>query len=312
MHDVSVKLPHGKRQVLVAAIEALKNASNVVALVLGGSYARGVAQEASDLDIGIYYREAAPLSVQEVRAIAESICTPGSLPVVTELHGWGPWVNGGAWIQTPATKVDFVYRNLDQLGGVIEEGQRGVWRHDYDQQPPYGFRSIVYFAETHFCVPLHDPEGEIRELKRAVATYPEPLKKRIMHDGLWGAEFSMWSCDRFAASADVYNAAGCMTRAAQYLVHAIFALNEEYFLNDKHVNGILAQLPKIPHDFARRLADVLSRVGRDAAELCSSLESLRQLWADAVKLTDGAYQPRFDLTAALASNSKSAHGHRRV
>jgi hypothetical protein len=309
MYDVAVKLPLEKRAVLVAAVKALQNASNVVALVLGGSYARGVAQEGSDLDIGIYYGEAAPLSVQEVRIIAESICTPGSLPVVTELYGWGPWVNGGAWIQTPATKVDFVYRNLDQVRGVIEEGQLGVWRHDYEQQPPYGFRSIVYFAETHFCLPLHDPEGEIRALKSAVATYPEVLKTRIVHDSLWGAEFSIWSCDRFASSADVYNAAGCMTRAAQYLVHAIFALNEEYFLNDKYVNGILAQLPKSPHDCAARLADVLSRAGRDAAELRNSLEALRQLWADTVKLTDGAYQPRFDLTAALAPNSTSAHGH---
>ena len=298
MSAVVVELPPGKRQVLGAAIEALKGVSNVVALVLGGSHARGVAQEASDIDIGIYYREAAPLPVGEVRSIAESICTPGSLPVVTELYGWGPWVNGGAWIQTPATKVDFVYRNLDQLRDVIEEGQRGVWRHDYDQQPPYGFRSVVYFGETHFCLPLYDPEGEIRELKKAVACYPARLKTRIVQEGLWGAEFGMWSCDGFAASADVYNAAGCMTRAAQYLVHVIFALNEEYFLNDKHVNRILAQLLKSPHDCAARIAGVLSRPGRNAGELRSSLESLQQLWAETVKLTDGAYQPRFDLTAA--------------
>jgi hypothetical protein len=37
----------GKRDVLVAAIEGPRHASNVVALVLGGSYAHVVAQEAS-------------------------------------------------------------------------------------------------------------------------------------------------------------------------------------------------------------------------------------------------------------------------
>jgi len=35
-----------------------------------------------------------------------------------------------------------------------EKGGQGVWRNDYDQQPPYGFRSVVYFGETFFCVPL--------------------------------------------------------------------------------------------------------------------------------------------------------------
>jgi hypothetical protein len=303
MIDVAVKLPAQKREVLVAVVDALKNASNVVAVVLGGSYARGVAREDSDLDIGIYYRESAPLPVQEVRSIAESICTPGTIPVVTDLYGWGPWVNGGAWIQTPATKVDFIYRNLDQVRGVLEEGSRGVWRHDFDQQPPYGFRSVVYFGETRFCIPLYDPVGEIRDLKTSVATYPELLKSRIVQDSLWGAEFSMWSCDRFATSTDVYNATGCMTRAAQFLVHAIFALNEEYFLSDKHVTRNLAQLPKRPHNCVTRLEDALSSSGRTASQMRSSLASLWALWADVVKLTDGAYLPRFDLTAALTARS---------
>src|SRR6185369_15057060 len=100
----------------------------------------------------------APFSVDEVRSVAEKICTPASVPTVTGMYEWGPWVNGGAWIQTPAGEVDFIYRNLDQVRRVIDEGRQGVWRHDYDQQPPYGFRSVAYFGETFFCIPLHDPE----------------------------------------------------------------------------------------------------------------------------------------------------------
>jgi hypothetical protein len=303
MSVVPAEMPQEKRAVLDAVCQALKSVSNVVALVLGGSYASGFAEESSDIDIGVYYRESAPLAVDEMRAVAEAICTPGSVPVVTDLYGWGPWVNGGAWIQTPATKVDLVYRNLDQVRGVIEEGCRGVWRHDYDQQPPYGFRSVVYFGETRCCIPLHDPAGEIARLKASVAVYPEALKQRITQESLWGAEFSMWSCDRFATSADVYNAAGCMTRAAQYLVHALFALNEEYLLNDKHVHRMLARFAKIPRSCGARLAGVLARPGRDAGELQDSLDSLRQLWAETVALTEGAYQPRFDLTAARTASA---------
>lgn len=301
MDDSLAAIPAGKREVLAEATEALRRVPNVVAIVLGGSYARGVAGESSDVDVGIYYREAAPFDVNGIRAAAESLAAPGTVPVVTELYGWGAWVNGGAWIQTPVTKLDFVYRNLDQLRGVIDEGLRGVWRHDYDQQPPYGFRSIVYFAETHHCLPLHDPNGEIRELKQMVSTYPEELKTRIIQDGLWGAEFSLWSCGSFAASGDVYNAAGCLTRAAQFLVHAIFSLNGEYFLNDKHANRMLARFPMAPRDCAERLAGILSRPGRNSTELRQSVESMRQLWADAITLTEGAYQPRFDLKAATSA-----------
>ena len=37
--------------------EGLRNVPNVIAVVLGGSYARGFARPDSDIDIGIYYRE---------------------------------------------------------------------------------------------------------------------------------------------------------------------------------------------------------------------------------------------------------------
>ncbi|MBY0504840.1 MAG: nucleotidyltransferase domain-containing protein [Bryobacteraceae bacterium] len=300
-----VQMPQEKEEVLYAAVQALQGVSNVVAIVLGGSYARGVAVASSDLDIGIYYRAAAPLAVPEVRRVAEAIRTPGSIPVVTDLYGWGPWVNGGAWIQTPATKVDLVYRNLDQVQAVIAEGRLGVCRHDYDQQPPFGFRSVIYFGETRYCVPLYDPDGEMAKLKESVAAYPKRLKDSITQESLWGAEFSLWSCDGSASSGDVYNAAGCLSRAAQFLVQAIFALNEEYFLNDKHVRQIVDQFPIAPSDCMARIAGILSKPGRTADELCGSLESFRRLWAETIALTGGAYQPRFDLSAASTAASNA-------
>lgn len=289
-------LPPDRRDLLSAAIAALRDVPNVAALVLGGSYARGLAHSGSDLDIGIYYHESAPLSIPHLRAAAQSLAASGSTPLVTELYGWGPWVNGGAWIQTPTTKIDFVYRNLDQLRRVLDEGRlHGTWRHDFDQQPPFGFRSIVYFAETHYCVPVHDPGSLLAPLKALITPYPAPLKATILQDTLWGAEFSLWSAGAFAASADVCHAAACFTRTAHYLIQALFALNEEYFLNDKHAHRILAQLPLVPRDFSSRLAAILARPGHDSAALQQSRSALRHLWTECVQLTSGAYQPRFTM-----------------
>jgi hypothetical protein len=272
MLNFPTNMPAEKLQTLNTVSQALQNVPNVVAVVLGGSYARGLARCDSDIDIGIYYREALPIPSDRVRTVAETICIPGSVPIVTGLYEWGPWVNGGAWIQTPVGKVDFLYRNLNQVQKVIEEGRHGVWRHDYDQQPPYGFRSIVYFGETFISVPLHDPEGEIARLKKSVADYPPPLKNRIVQESLWGAELSLRFCRTFANSADVYNSAGCMTRVAQFLVHALFALNQEYFVSDKYAGSLIEQFAFRPPDFPSRLARVLSNPGGNPTELRRSCD----------------------------------------
>ena len=299
MLELPLNMPEEKLRTLKAIAEALQNVSDVAAVVLGGSYARGFARPDSDIDIGIYYREASPFSVDQVRSVADGFCTVGSVPIVTGMYEWGPWVNGGAWIQTPAGKVDLLYRNLDQVQVVIDEGRQGEWRHDYDQQPPYGFRSVVYFGETFVCVPLYDPEGEIVRLKESVAEYPEPLRKRIVQDSLWGAEFSLRFCRTFANSADVYNTVGCLTRVAQFLAHALFAINGEYFVSDKYASLLIEEFALRPHDFTMRLERVLSNPGDGPTELRRSYELLSVLWLETVELTAGRYKPRFDLKACL-------------
>jgi hypothetical protein len=292
-------VPAEKAGLLTEVIDRVRAVPNLVAVVLGGSYASGMAHRNSDLDVGLFYREAAPFAIADVKSVAESIATPGTVPVVTDFYGWGPWVNGGAWIQTPAGKVDFIYRNLDQVRSVIDEGCRGVWRHDYDQQPPHGFRSIVYFAETHVCIPLHDPEGAIAGLKESVAEYPQTLRGRIVQECLWGAEFSLRFCRTFSDAADVYNAASCMIRVAQYLVQALFALNREYFLSDKYAGRQIEQFALRPSDFMARLSRVLSSPGDEPAALNQSTEALVNLWLETVELTNGVYKPLFDLKVSL-------------
>jgi hypothetical protein len=293
--NVSLNMPDEKLQLLMAIVDALQGISNIAAIVLGGSYARGFARPDSDIDIGLYYHEASPFSVEDVSLVANKICAAGTVPVVTGMYEWGPWVNGGAWIQTPVCEVDFVYRNLSQVQTMLVEGQKGVWRHDYDQQPPYGFRSVIYFGETYICVPLHDPQDEIGRLKKSVASYPELLKKRIVQESLWGAEFSLWYCRTPGNSADVYIVAGCMTRVAQFLVQALFALNEEYFVSDKYVGRLVEHFAVQPRDFMPRLARVLSNPGGDARELRLSSDLLSALWSETVELTAGTYKPRFEL-----------------
>ena len=99
MLNLPLNMPAEKLRTVEAMAEAFQNVSNVVAVVLGGSYARGFARPDSDIDMDIYYRQASPCSVDQMRSVAEMFCKVGSVPIVTGPVRVGP-LNGGAWIQT--------------------------------------------------------------------------------------------------------------------------------------------------------------------------------------------------------------------
>jgi len=292
--DKLAHLPADKRAVLTTLVEQLQHVPGIVALVLGGSYASGTYHATSDLDVGLYYREQQPFAVDAVRQIAAAVAVDGQ-PTVTDFYQWGAWVNGGAWIHTAAGKVDFLYRNLEQVERTIAEAQQGITHHDYAQQPAYGFYSVIYLAETEICLPLWDPTGVIAQLKQAITPYPPQLKARLIGDSLWAGEFTLLHARDFAAKGDIYNTAGCLTRVATNLTQALFALNERYFMRDKQVMQTIAAFPVVPPDYVTQLTLILACPGHTATELTASVQALEAVWRSVVALTGEGYAPKFVL-----------------
>jgi Nucleotidyltransferase domain len=283
-----------KRELLQAVLDELKAVPGVAAVVLGGSYACGTQREDSDLDLAIYYEPERPFAIGEIRRIA-AVFSRNNYPVVTDFYGWGPWVNGGAWIDTSAVKLDLLYRNLHQVQQTIDEAQRGIVRHDYYQQPVYGFSSVIYLAETEACLPLHDPLGRIADLKQMVDRYPAALRQRIVADSLWIAEFTLNHAHKFAANEDTYNTVGCLTRVAGALTQALFALNEIYFMTDKSAMEMIANFKLAPPNHVEQMRALLAKPGQTASELRRSVTECEAAWARVVELAGELYAPKFRL-----------------
>lgn len=287
-------LPQEKLSLLEKLVDQLSQTKGVSAVVLGGSYASGTHHDKSDMDIGLYYDPAAPFSIDEIRRIAENVSADGTA-TVTGFYGWGAWVNGGAWIHTSHGKVDFIYRNLEQVRRTFAEAEQGISHHDYDQQPAYGFYSVIYLAETQICIPLYDPKSIIAELKKSIEKYPPKLKQKTIEDCLWSAEFTFIHARGFAAQGDIYNTVGCLTRAASNITQALFALNERYFMRDKKVLETLATFSNLPSDYIQELNRILSYPGGTAQELTKSVHDLEQAWRSVVSLPGVDYEPKFKL-----------------
>jgi predicted nucleotidyltransferase len=279
------------RALIERVADELAALPGMVAVALGGSHARGTARPDSDVDLGLYYRERAPFAVASVRALARRLSDSPD-PTVTDFYGWGPWVNGGAWLTVEGQRIDFLYRNVDQVRRTIAECQAGESKADYHQQATYGFHSQIYLGELEACVPLADPDGVLAELKAAVAVYPPALRRRQIDAWLWYVDFTVRNAAPMAARGDVYNTVGCLTRAASALTQALFALNETYFVSDKGALAAIEGFALRPDGYAAEVEAILAGPHRDAAELTAGVERLGVLWRRVVTLAPG-YTPRF-------------------
>lgn len=276
---------------LVESLAArLSEISGVRAVVLCGSYARGRARPDSDIDLGLYYSEASPFSIEAVRAVAAFVSDAPD-PVVSDFYDWGPWVNGGSWLTIGGQRVDFLYRNLDQVERVIDQAEGGGHELCYYQHPPFGFFSASYLGELKDSVVLFDAEGCLEPLLRRVAIYPEALRSRVVQDYLWAAKFELhgWVA-KASVQAEAYAVAACLTRAVNQLILVLFALNREYLVSPKTALADIATLARAPRDFAQRVERALASL-KTPADRARAVDEVIALCQQTIELCGNLYRP---------------------
>jgi len=262
---------------LRAVVSELAALPGVEAVVLGGSHARGLAREDSDVDLGLLYRDARPIDVAAVRAFAAR-WNDAPDPVVSELYEWGPWVNGGAWLTLRGRRVDLLYHSLERVEQTIEDARAGRHEVHFAQQPPFGFWSGTLLGEAACALPLQDPAGHAERLRALVAAYPEPLRAAVLRDMLWGAEFGLAAfAPKFAARGDAWGTLSCLGRAVWQLGLALFALNRCYLVNDKTLLDEIDGFALAPSGFRERVATAVSAPGRTPGELGAAVEAIAAL-----------------------------------
>lgn len=257
-------------------VARLSQIPGMAGVALGGSYASGTAHPDSDIDLGLYYWEAAPFSVDAVREVA-SAANDTPAPVVTDFGGWVKWVNGGAWLTVRGQRVDFIYRGVERVQHWIDESARGEFTQDYYVHDAYGFRSYIYLGELRICQPLYDPQGTLAALKAQVETYPPALKRGLIRTWVPISGSSFYSLHKAAARGDAYMAVGCLTRVVAMLTQVLFALNDTYFLTDKGALERIDAFPLRPDGYAAAVRDLLGHPGTTRAKLEAAAGRLEAL-----------------------------------
>jgi hypothetical protein len=249
----------------------------VLAVVLGGSRARGDAHPDSDIDLGIYYDPQRAPSLDALRALAARADDRHNGDVVTNFGDWGPWINGGGWLDIQGQRVDWLYRDYALVRQVIDECCAGNPRVFYQAGHPHGFWTPIYMGEVYLCKPIADPRGAIAELKVLTDPYPPALKTAMIGRNLWEASFALDTSRKAAGRGDVLYVSGGLFRCAACLVQVIFALNGRYCINEKGALKLAASFPVCPQDFEVTVSHIIAHPGETPVALKDSIAQLESV-----------------------------------
>ncbi|MFF1832840.1 nucleotidyltransferase domain-containing protein [Streptomyces sp. NPDC058231] len=244
----------------------LTSVRGVRAVVLGGSRARGTHRPDSDWDLGVYYRGAPDLA-----ALTALACEAQGSPVeVAGPGGWGPWVDGGAWLRVDGIAVDWILRDLDRVEKVWSDCREGRFEIGIQPGHPLGFWSPCYPGEVALGRVLADPHGELTALQADTRAYPEPLRRSVV-DAAWEADFSVQAARKSAPSGDTLHVGLCLSRAFGILAQALHAHHRAWCLNEKGALAAAALLPDTPADFTERVGAALRGLDPAAVETAASV-----------------------------------------
>jgi len=263
--------------IISTIIDRLKQIDGVSALVLGGSRARGTENPNSDIDIGIYYNASNGLDIAQLRRVTSILDDDNRDNLLTEIGGWGPWINGGGWLKVNQKPVDFLYRDQNKVSKVIEQCLSGDITIDYQPGHPHGFLNAIYLAEIALCKVLWDPSGLVGEMKTRTNPYSHVLQKAIIQKFIWEANFSLEIGRKGIYKKDVSYIAGCCFRSVSCLNQVLFALNETYWMNEKGAAAIADSFSMVPSNYSYRVNNILTLVTEDQDDLEKALRMLDDL-----------------------------------
>ncbi|MGG4091895.1 nucleotidyltransferase domain-containing protein [Paenibacillus lautus] len=257
--------------------EELREVPGVIGVVLGGSRAKGTAKPDSDIDIGIYYDESQGFKVENIARVAQKLDDEHRDGIITSLGEWGAWVNGGGWLVIEGYHVDFLFRDVHRVSGIIDDCSAGLVSAHYQTGHPHAYLNVMYMGELAICRILSDSDNRIQTLKAKTVPYPKTLKDAMVGFFTFEASFSLMFADKTAASDDITYVTGHCFRCISCLNQVLFAKNELYCINEKRAVAMIETFPIKPANYKQRLDQVITLLSSDTEKTKQATALLQEL-----------------------------------
>lgn len=267
----------GAQMVINQIRNRLKDLPGVIGVVLGGSRARGIYRPNSDIDIGIYYDQAQGFDINELNKISYELDDDNRKNLISNIGEWGQWINGGGWLKIRDYHVDFILRDINRVEKVIDDCLEGNITTNYQAGHPHGFLNVMYMGEISLCRILVDTENQISNLNSKTFPYPKIVKDTLTSYFIFEAEFSLNYIKANLDNNDLSYVVGHAYRAISCLNQVIFAMNQEYCINEKGALAMTNNFETKPESYKSRAEEVFHLLSYDGEKTKRGVEIIEEL-----------------------------------
>lgn len=269
-------MSQGWDDVAARVVGAVALVPGVVAVSLGGSIASGLADEASDLDLHVYWEE--PLTTAEERAgRLAAVADPGS--VRAGLTSWGledQFSVGGR-------PVELIYRRWDDVRGEVKQAYGGGLLFT-------GFTTAALYSVA--CgSPLHDPSGGLGAARdRLNREFPEATRGALLRREPALLGFHLKQLRRAQGRGDLLFAQYLRYKLQMLFFDVLFALNRLYHPGEKRLVEHSRRCPIRPVECDARW-ERAAQLPSDDPALVDELGALLGELCDLVRVRGGVEVP---------------------
>ncbi|MBI5672171.1 MAG: DUF4037 domain-containing protein [Nitrospirae bacterium] len=247
-----------------------------VCIAIGGSRAKGSADQWADLDIYLFSTTVRTCPDRETLVSA-------LLPEARNVTTWGcddPFVEGGTDFLLDGIRVECWHRNQASVEAKLQASLNGEITRQYSAWAVMGFFDHTVLADIRTMHIVADAHGTINRWKQTVCVYPETLRRSLLQRFMREAAF--WPNSPHYLSAiervDLIYTNAIVQHTLHALIQVLFALNREYFPGEKQLINTMDKLALRPRGLSDRIRQILNpgmAIGRD--QLAAQANALADL-----------------------------------
>ena len=260
--------------------EKLSSLPCIEGIVLGGSRARGIHTEDSDIDIGIYYKSES-FDINAINQLAAELDDDHRSNLVVPPGAWGDWINGGGWLIINGYHVDLILRDIKRVEQIINDTEQGIVTANYQTGHPHCYISAMYRGELAISK-IQYANKNFYELKKQAECYPNALQKSLADFFMFEAGFSLMLSESNINKDDLYYVCGHCFRSISSLNQVLFAINREYCINEKKAVKMIGKFKIRPENYKEMVDEIFSLLSTDVDCLRKGIAILQRL-VDEVK-----------------------------